>query len=274
MPDFNLATAQLSGHRIMRGTGGGVLSHDSGPWGLVADRFFDPAWCCVIETGIPQEIDLASGFPDMPNFVVTGTNSADGNITFNSLDGGMRFAAGLLAGPVDGDQCIARGVVGSLAGNVMHAQLQPFFVADLRFSTGTTPSALHTQNMRLFSGLKLTSTDVETTDADQAYISFDANATTAGAWRTISSVSNVDTVRIHGSGGPVAGRRYTLAVFLDSSRRAHFYLNNARLRVSDPLLSTLNTLKPCFGIALRGAAVSKVMVVGQLAYGFRRDINP
>jgi len=112
----------------------------------------------------------------------------------------------------------------------------------------------------LWAGLKLTNTATTTTDANQAFFRY-APATNSGKWQAVSSVSNVDSETDSGV-TVVLATEYHLKIAIDSTRRAHFYINGRRVKTSGALADTTDFI-PYIGVLESAAAAKTVTVFSQ-----------
>lgn len=148
------------------------------------------------------------------------------------------------------------------------------------FETTITTSATIT-NQKIFAGLKLTSTPLAATDANQAYFLYDTgNTDGASAANFIAVTSRGGTLTVIDTGIPiVASTTYVLTVLIDPDRVPYFFINGALVAwgnvaataaftVANGALTTAVTLKPFAGtqsltsaaraVTVRSVAMSKL----------------
>lgn len=113
----------------------------------------------------------------------------------------------------------------------------------------------------IWAGLKLTTTNVTITDAHQAFLRYE-DTVNGGIWQAVSSVTGDDDE--HNTKKAVAvSTAYHLAIEIDSTRRARFYINGDLVETSAPLVVV--DLKPYIGVKgnakvlnVRGQAISRL----------------
>lgn len=113
----------------------------------------------------------------------------------------------------------------------------------------------------IWAGLKLTNTDVITTDNDSVFFRYQ-DTSNSGKWVANDSTNNVDTST--DSGVTVAvNTRYHLKIAIDSSRVARFFINGVLVKTSGALTASTNFI-PYIGVKASGqAAVKTLRVHGQ-----------
>lgn len=111
-------------------------------------------------------------------------------------------------------------------------------------------------------GLKLTMTEVVATDANQVFFRIE-DGVNSGAWQTIYSIGDVDTVTDAGLPAVTADTKYHLKITIDDQRIARFYINDILVQTSTALTDTTD-LKPYIGVAEDGSGSARsVRVYGQ-----------
>ena len=119
-------------------------------------------------------------------------------------------------------------------------------------------TGLSVASMIFWAGLKLTSTEVTATDADQVFFRYEDDVA-AGNIQAVSSIGGVDDE--HDTGVAVAvSTRYRLRITIDASRAARFYVNGVLVETSGALTDA-KTLIPFIGVAADGAAAAAILVV-------------
>jgi len=106
----------------------------------------------------------------------------------------------------------------------------------------------------LWAGLKLTSTDVVATDADQVFFRYQ-NGVNDGEWQAVNSIGDSDDA--HDTNVAVAANTaYHLVIEIDGSRVARFYINNTLVETSAALTNEID-LVPFIGVKADGDAAAK-----------------
>jgi len=106
-----------------------------------------------------------------------------------------------------------------------------------------------------WAGLKLTNTATVATDADQVFFRFDAGVAN---WEATYSIAGVD-VETDTSVAVAINTTYKLRIEIDSSRIAHFYINDNKVAVTTALTDDIDLI-PYIGL-LESAAAAKDMVI-------------
>lgn len=240
-----------SGNRIMESAAGQRLRLPTID-ALIAARAVSRDW---ITHDYKGDLDINEGtLPGLgENPIWDVVLGADGDANLNIANGG---ALRLDTEATDADQVVlstdqATSIFGTA--NFWDTDLESGFYATVRLDTAA--NSLH--NVRIFMGLKVTSTDVLVTDADQAMWHMDANAlTTPQPWSTVTSNNGQDVIRLYSNAeeSTVVG----LGVLLDRSRRPHYFFNGNWVGTGAALRS-LTTLEPFIGVASRGQAEQKIL---------------
>lgn len=186
------------------------------------------------------------------DFEVLGTNASNGDVT--------HYAEGGIIGETDGadnDQIIIlphlTGGQSAWTGTTWGTDKSTRWEAVIR--TGTTAQSV--TGAFLWTGLKLTNTQVVATDADQAYFYYSAAAGTT--WRTVYSIGGTDTDASTGL-AIAQNTDYHLVVEIDSSRIARFYINGV-LYTTSTALTDATDLIPYIGVMTEsGAAARRIMI--------------
>lgn len=181
------------------------------------------------------------------DFEVTGTNAVSGSITFGTTVGGII----LTTAGADNDQTI------------VHPHLDTDQTAWAEIPWGTenqviwetvikTNSAILTT--LIWAGLKLTSDPTVATDDDQVYFRFSTDDSDTN-WEIVSSIGGVDTTSDSGV-AVAASTIYYFRIEIDSSRQAHFFINNKEVYRTEALTDDIDLI-PYVGVqALAGEARS------------------
>jgi hypothetical protein len=114
---------------------------------------------------------------------------------------------------------------------------------------------------KIWVGLKLTNTNVLTTDADQAFFLYDtAGAAVAAKWHAIYSIANVDTDVSTTLADVAASTTYHFLIDIDSARLARFYINGTLVATSTALTTAVDLI-PYIGIMDTAGAAKTITAV-------------
>ena len=171
------------------------------------------------------------------DFEIVGTNGITADVTFATTDGALLMTTEAGAG----SQVIITphlntaqtGWASILWGN----ENQVIWEAVVR--TGASVASV-----TLWAGLKLTNDQDIATDDDQSFFRFDGNVANWEAVNSVGGVSDVETV----TGVVVAvDTTYYFRIEIDSSRKAHFFINNKEVHISTALTNDVNLI-PYVGV--------------------------
>jgi len=107
----------------------------------------------------------------------------------------------------------------------------------------------------LFAGLKLTNNPVIATDANQAFFRFSTDDSDEN-WMIESSIAN-DNIATDSGVAVVKNTTYKFRIKIDSSRKAHFYINEKEIYVSAALTDDIDLI-PYVGIQALSATAEFV----------------
>ena len=187
------------------------------------------------------------------DFELLGTNMTTALCTFNAEGGITLTTAG-----ADGDEAILLPHLDTnqTAWSVVTwgTDQQTEWECDIKSGANIT-------NAIIWAGLKLTNTEVLSTDAKAAWFRYEDDVT-AGKWIAVTSINNVDVST--DTGVTVAtSTRYHLKIAIDSSRIARFWINGVLVHTSTAL-DDASDLIPYIGVAADGGAGAKAInVYGQ-----------
>jgi len=181
------------------------------------------------------------------DFEILGTSAADANCLFGTTVGGIE----LKTAGADDDQLIVLPHLDTGAtawtGVPWGTENQVAWEAVIK-----TDSAILTT--LIWAGLKLTSTPVIATDADQVFFRFSTDDVDT-TWHIISSIGDV-VINADSGITVVASTIYYLRIEIDASRQAHFFINNREVYRTTALTNDVDFI-PYVGIqALDGVARS------------------
>ena len=184
------------------------------------------------------------------DFEVTGVNAVSADSSFDA-EGGVK----LTTAGADGDEMIVHPHLDANQSQweqtTWGTDQETRWEAFLRIGANIT-------NAIIWAGLKLTSTEVEGTDADAAWFRYEDDVN-GGKLQAIVSIGGTDTVKDLGITIAVGEKRH-LAIEIDVDRKAHFFVDGVEEFVSDALTDAID-LKPYIGVAADGAAAAKVLTV-------------
>lgn len=183
-----------------------------------------------------------------PDFEILGTNASSDDVTFYA-EGGITFQTD----GADGDEVILLPHLD--ANQTAWTQVTWGTDQEVRWECAIRTDA-NIDNAIIWAGLKLTNTEVTTTDDNQAFFRYE-NGVNSGKWQAISSIGGTDDAA--DSGVTVAiNTVYHLVVEIDSSRVARFYINGTLVETSGALTDTTDLI-PYIGVATDGAAEAKTL---------------
>jgi hypothetical protein len=184
------------------------------------------------------------------DFEVLGTNAAAADITFSSTLGGLTVATH--GGATDSTIILPHLGSGQTAwtGIKWGTENQVIWECAIR-----TPSSL--SNITIYGGLKLTNTDVTATDNNQAFFKYINGTDTY--WNYIYSIGGTDTATAS-TVTVAASTDYKFRIEIDSSRRAHFYINDTHVGGSTALTNDVDLI-PYVGIVSLSGATAKSMTL-------------
>lgn len=180
------------------------------------------------------------------DFEILGTNAANADVTWGTTVGAVE----LKTHGADNDQVI---VLPHLNTNqtawtdvLWGTENQTIWECVIKTSDVTT-------GILIWAGLKLTNTPTVATDADQAYFRFSTDDTDTN-WEIVNSISGTDTTA--DSGIVVsASTVYYLRIEIDSSRIAHYFINNVEVYASTAMTNDIDLI-PYVGVQCLDASPS------------------
>lgn len=183
-------------------------------------------------------LNASVGVDFNPNFEILGTNVAEANVTWGSTVGGIEMKT---AG-ADNDQVIILPHLDTLQTawtNVKWGtENQVIWEAVIKTSDVTT-------GILIWAGLKLTNTPTVATDDDQAFFRFSTDDSDTN-WEIVNSIGGTDTTS--DSGVAVSAHTiYYLRIEIDSSRQAHYFINNKEVYRSSAMTNDVDLI-PYVGV--------------------------
>lgn len=186
-----------------------------------------------------------------PDFEILGTNGTSALCTFN-VEGGIILTTAavaadqmILAPHLDADQS-------GWSQITWGTDQQTRWECDIRMGASIV-------DVIAWAGLKLTSTSVIATDADQVYFRYEEGQN-SGKWLAVDSIGGVDVST--DAGVTVAiNTDYHLVIEIDSARIARFYINGTLVRTTAALTTAVDLI-PYIAIEVQGGvAGAKVLRV-------------
>tara|TARA_Y100000310_G_scaffold336614_1_gene421643 strand:+ start:2127 stop:2888 length:762 start_codon:yes stop_codon:yes gene_type:complete len=185
------------------------------------------------------------------DFEVTGTNSDEADIT-QDVTGGIKMETD----GADGDEIIVHPHLDTTQTAWETVQ----WSTDKEVSWGcilTTGASI--ANTIIWAGLKLTSTEVTATDADQCFFRYEDDVI-SGNWQCIAS--DADTDDANDSTIAVAvSTQYKLEFKVDGDRVPRFFINGVMRSENAALKTGITALIPYVGVAADGAAAAKNIIL-------------
>jgi len=118
--------------------------------------------------------------------------------------------------------------------------------------TGTITTALY------WAGLKLTNTPTEATDNDQVYFKYDTDIPDT-TFIAVYSIADTD-VEVDTGVTVVANTNYKFNIKIDSSRKAHFYIDDVEVACSTALTNDVDLI-PYIGVKQLAGSITRTLVV-------------
>lgn len=231
-------------------------------YALVEKFLQRPALNAVLDFGTPTNAEVIAGHVANQNFEVSGTNMTTALCTFSTSGGITLTTAGAsndqaLLGVHTNTNQTAWGKAG-LWGSENSTRFETII------KTGSSIAAA-----TIIAGLKLTSTPVIATDADQVYFRYEPSEN-GGAWQFIHSRSDTDTTTVAPTSViPVvaASTFYRLIVDIDADRKVQAYIgtgiNGTPIPVTANKLAALTDaidFYPFIGVQATAAAAKAIDV--------------
>jgi len=179
------------------------------------------------------------------DFEILGTNADIADFSWDTIAGGVKMTTGgadndqlIILPHLDSKQSAWTGVLWGTENQV---------IWEVAIRTGASIATI-----LIWAGLKLTNDPTIATDDDQIYFRFDTDVPDTNI-QIISSIGGVDTTTDSGV-ALAASTNYNLRIEIDSSRKAHFYINNVEKYISTALTDNIDFI-PYVGVqSLAGAA--------------------
>lgn len=205
----------------------------------IAAAFTDADATAAANTTITVAREVAN-----KDFEILGTNATADDVTFSATSAGML----LTTDGGDNDQIII----------LPHLDTNQTAWASVLWGTEnqviwesviTTGDDIAT-GLLLWAGLKLTNDPTVATDDDQVFFRFSTDDSDTN-WEIVSSIADTDTTTDSGV-AVAASTQYKFRIEIDSSRKAHFYINDIEIYVTAALTNDVDLI-PYVGIqALSG----------------------
>ena len=180
------------------------------------------------------------------DFEVLGTNAANADITWGATVGAVE----LKTHGADNDQVIVLPHLDTLqtawSGVKWGTENQTIWECVIKTSDIST-------GILIWAGLKLTNTPTVITDADQAFFRFSTDDSDTN-WEIVNSIGGTDITADSGV-AVTASTNYYFRIEIDSSRIAHYFINNIEVYASTAMTNDVNLI-PYVGVQCLDATPS------------------
>lgn len=202
----------------------------------------------VLEENFEQRpgLNASVGITFNPNFEILGTNVAEANVSWGATVGGIEMKT---AG-ADNDQVII----------LPHLDSEQTAWTEVKWGTenqviweAVIKTSDVTTGILIWAGLKLTNTPVVATDADQAFFRYSTDDSDTN-WEIVNSIGGVDTTSDSGV-AVEASTIYYFRIEIDSSRQAHYFINNKEVYRSSAMTNDVDLI-PYVGVQCLDATPS------------------
>jgi hypothetical protein len=193
------------------------------------------------------QLNASLGVGTNLDFEVLGTNAANADITFAATLGAINVATH--GGNGDSTIILPHLASGQTAWTGNKWGTENYVSWECAFRTGSSIA-----NVIIYCGLKLTNTDVTATDDNQAFFKYIGGTDTY--WNYIYSRAGTD-VATASTVTVVASTTYRFRIDIDSSRKAHFYINDVAVGSSSALINDIDLI-PYIGVKASAAAVKSI----------------
>lgn len=183
-------------------------------------------------------------------FEILGTNASADDITFDATNAALL----LTTDGADNDQIII----------LPHLDTNQTAWSGVKWGTeneviweGSIKTGATVATVLIWAGLKLTNTPVIATDADQVFFRYSTDDSDAG-WVVESSIGGTDTAKASGV-TCAADTTYRFRIEIDSSRKAHCYINDKLVEVTTALTNDVDFI-PYIGLQSLSTAADTLLV--------------
>lgn len=191
------------------------------------------------------------------DFEALGTNATTALVTFSATRGGILCTT---AG-ADNDQIIiaphldvtTNQTDAMTAWNGIQWGTENQVIWETVITTGDDVAT----GLLLWAGLKLTNDPTVATDDDQVFFRFSTDDSDTN-WEIVSSIGGTDTTTDSGV-AVAASTQYKFRIEIDSSRKAHFYINDVEIYITTALTNDVDLI-PYVGIQALSATAEFVTV--------------
>lgn len=185
------------------------------------------------------------------DFEILGTNADIADFSWSTIDGGLLIETG----SADNDQVIILPHLDTKqtawASVLWGTENQVIWEAQVRSTAVITP-------ILVWAGLKLTNDPTIATDDDQVYFRFDTDVASETTWQCVSSIAGTDTTTDSGI-TYAAATSFNLRIEIDSSRKAHFYINDVHITQTAALTNDVDLI-PYVGVQQLGAGDASLVL--------------
>lgn len=194
-------------------------------------------------------VNASTAYSVNENFEILGTNASADDVTVSTTRAGILCETD----GADNDQVI---VLPHLTGGLSTWTGVRWGTENQVIWECAISTAASVAGVLIWAGLKLTNTPTIATDNDQVFFRFDADTDTY--WNYTYSIGGTDTTT-NTTVAPAASTIYKFRIEIDSSRKAHFYINNSKVGVSTALTNDVDLI-PYVGIQAVAAAAKSITI--------------
>jgi hypothetical protein len=183
------------------------------------------------------------------SFELLGTNAADNLVTFGTTVGGLL----LTTATATNDSLIVLPHLDSSYtawSNILWGtENQVIWEAVIRTGASIT-------DVTIWAGLKLTNTPVVATDANQVFFRYDG---VVANWECTYSIAGTDS-EVDSGVAVAVNTNYYFRIEIDSSRKAHFFINNKEVHITTALTNDIDLI-PYLGVMTTATSGAKTMYI-------------
>ena len=262
MSRVNVEGGRVTGIDVLETVEGGRLVNRAmatGVYSSLSNLRYELRWVAGAHGKPGLNADLANSDPAIgvktDRFFEIGGNSSTSALCTHNAGGGIR----LTTAAADGDEMILVPHLDTVM--TAWAAMTGDTSAETHWECMLRTSSLLVTNTIIWAGLKLTSTEVEVTDADQVYFRYEDDVNSA-KFQFIYSIAGTD-VEVDTGVAVVIDQNLHLKIVIDSLRIARGYINGILVGTSLALTASKD-LKPYIGVADDGSTrAAFINVYGQ-----------
>lgn len=195
-------------------------------------------------------INASAAYSVNENFEVLGTNGSADDVTFSTTRAGIQ----LQTDGATNDQVI---ILPHLASGLSAWTGIKWGTENQVIWECAISTAASITDCLFWAGLKLTNTSTVATDADQVFFRFQQGTDTY--WVVESSIGGTDTATAS-TVTPAVNTIYRFRIIIDSSRRAHCYINDAHVYTTAALTNDVDFI-PYVGVQDVGAGAAQTLIL-------------